>query len=231
MKKDLWMPLMFLFTCPVLFAQNVITPERIITVSTSPAISTPKIDWDALCFQGQSLTDSTGCTPDCTNLPAALTCNAIYSVGQVEKITGIHGPYLSNGIVVFKLTQTGSAGSNALFNVVLNQGLTAGAGYACEILNADATPATLWGSQNKMPFSTSVITLESTLYATSNAFSNVVLQPPVDGNYRWYNNPNNPLYMLCLGYTTINSEENASLKSREACGGLTENACISYLLQ
>lgn len=230
MNNNLLMPLMFFLVCPVALAQGPLTPEILIPASTNPTISAPEIDWGSLCFQGQSLVDPNGCTPDCNTLPTAVTCNAIYNMGQVEKITGIPRPYLSNGVVVFKLTQTGSKGSNALFNIFLNKGLTASTGYACEILNADATPAILWDSQNKIPFSTNVITLESTVHAASNAFANAVLQPAV-GNYRWYNNPNNPLYMICLGYIVTDTEEGASLRSREACGGPAGNACISYLLE
>ena len=55
---------------------------------------TPAINWSSLCSSGQSLTDSTGCSPNCNSGSAASTCNTIFNKGQVEQLSGIALPFL-----------------------------------------------------------------------------------------------------------------------------------------
>ena len=99
------------------------------------------IDWSSLCPTGQSLANSVGCAPNCSSGPAAAACNAIINTAQVSQKTGVPTPYLSNGIVMFKLTQTGG-GSSASFHVSLGT-TQSGFGYMCEILNSNATAETV----------------------------------------------------------------------------------------
>jgi len=192
--------------------------------------ATATIDWSSLCTGGQSLTDSSGCTPDCTSGAAASACTTIFNTGQVSQATGVPSPALSNGVVVFRLTQTGG-GTGASFNVLLSATPT-GFGYMCEILNSNATSATLWDVQAAAPFPTSVIVMDASIspnaIITSDNFVNTVTQP-AGGTYYWYNNPTNPLYMMCLGYR-VNGGTN-QLSSNASCGGTVGPQCISYSFQ
>lgn len=196
-----------------------------ITTEATPINS--MINWASLCLVGQSLTDSAGCTPDCNRGIAAPTCNTLMRTGQVENLSGIPLPYQRTGVVVFELTQTIGTGTSALFNVTLSQ-KPSGYGYTCEILNANGTPATLWDTSHPTA-PTSIITLDSNVSGPpfkSDSFATTITQPAGSVFY-WYNNPNNPLYMMCLGYTAT---EPNTLQSNTACGG-NESICVSYTLQ
>ena len=186
------------------------------------------INWPSLCSGGQSLTDANGCLPDCTNGSAAPACAAIFNAGQVSQSTGVPTPVLSNGVVVFKLTQTGG-GSSASFNVFLASTPT-GFGYMCEVLNSNATRATVWDASQNPAISTSVIAMDAStnpgLPITSDNFVSTVTQPAVGGPVFWYTNPSNPLYTVCLSYQLTGNQ----LGSHAACGG-AGNACISYSIQ
>lgn len=191
----------------------------------TPAPSTT-IDWRSLCLPGQLLTDSAGCTPDCER-DANTACSTLFLKGQIENLTGIPRPYIRSGVVVFKLTQTANTGATALLNITLNQ-KPSGYGYMCEILNADATPATLWNTTHSS-IPTTIITLDSNIIGPpfkSDSYATTATQP-AGGVYYWYNNPNNPLYMVCLGYVTTDPN---SLQSNVSCGG-TGPVCVSYTLQ
>lgn len=199
-------------------------------VSTYFALLDPaNINWSSLCPNGQSLTNSAGCAPNCNSGSAVSVCTQIFRTGQVAQMAGIASPYLDNGIVVFKLIQTGGAGTGASFNVVL-QPTPNGYGYMCEILNSNATPAILWNVQQSPPFPTTVITMDSSVNPNnqiiSSNFVSTVTQPAGVVNY-WYSNPSNPLYMMCLGYSVTNVNQ---LSSNAACGG-SGNACVTYTLQ
>jgi len=195
---------------------------------------TPKtgaINWSSLCPSGQSLTDSTGCTPNCNSGAAAATCNTVFSLGNVEQLSRIPLPYLDNGVVVFQLTQTTSTGPEVSLVIALNSAPT-NYGYMCEILNANGTPATLWDAEyTPIAFPNTIITLDSNLntppYA-SDHFVNAYAQP-LGSAFYWYNNPKNPLYMMCLGYQVAAGSNN--LQSYPACGGTTGATCISYSIQ
>lgn len=190
----------------------------------------PSINWASLCSSSESLTDNMGCTPDCNNGSAVAACSAIFQLGQVQQLSGIPLPYLSDGVVVFKLTQLGIKNS-AVFNVTLNQ-IPTDYGYMCEILNANGTPAILWDVQSKPPFPTSIITMDSNIpFGTpikSDNFVTTVTQKAGGTNY-WYNNLKNPLYMLCLGYQV--DKDTDSLLSSAACGGKSGLTCVSYQLE
>ena len=98
----------------------------------------------------------------------------------------------------------------------------------CEILNADATPASLWDTTTKA--FTSIITMDYHINAApfkSDNFINTVAQGTNGGGY-WYINPDNQLYMLCIGYIA-NSGTN-QLESSSACGG-PSGSCVTYTLQ
>ena len=199
-----------------------------VSANFTPITITPSINWSSLCTTGQSLTDSTGCSPNCNSGSATSTCNTIFNRGQVEQLSGISLPYLNSGVVVFKLTQTGSSGSGASFNVILQQQPT-GYGYMCEILNADATPAVLWDASTASSFPTSIITMDSNISAPpylSDNFVTTIAGSQGQTKY-WYNNLSNPLYMLCLGYQVTNGN---NLQSNAACGGTTGATCVSYSL-
>ncbi|MCX7114842.1 MAG: hypothetical protein NTW08_02875 [Gammaproteobacteria bacterium] len=195
-------------------------------VITDPTSSSIMLDWRALCPVDQSLTDTVGCAPDC-NRDSTAACSMLFRAGQVENFTGIPLPYLSTGVVVFKLTQASGAGTASVLNITLNQ-KPSNYGYMCEILNANGTPATLWNT-TRPPIPTTVVTLDSNLSGPpfkSDSYVTTVSQPS-GGVFNWYNNPNNPLYMVCLGYSVTESK---TLQSNVACGG-TSGTCVSYTLE
>lgn len=199
-----------------------------IAITTTNFPTNPSIDWPSLCLAGQLLTDSAGCTPDCAQGSTAITCQTLIRAGQIENLTGVRQPYLRTGMVVFKLTQLAGVGTFSVFNVTLNQ-KPSGYGYMCEILNANGTPATLWDTTTHPPIPTSIITLDSNISGPpfkSDDFVTTVTQP-AGGVAYWYKNPNNPLYMACVGYTV--SAPN-TLQSNTACGG-SGPVCVSYTLQ
>lgn len=218
-------------TCSIMHAASqdiIITGDSNVAITTTNVPTNPLIDWISLCRPGQLLTDSAGCTPDCDHGPTAITCQTLIRTGQIENLTGIPQPYLRTGIVVFKLAQLAETGTSAVFNVTLNQ-KPSGYGYMCEILNANGTPATLWDTTTHPPIPTSIITLDSNVSGppfTSDNFVTTVTQP-AGGVFYWYNNPNNPLYMACLGYI-VNAPN--TLQSNTACGG-SGPICVSYTLQ
>ena len=82
--------------------------------------------------------------------------------------------------------------------------------------------------QQPSPYPTSVIVLDATVNPnapiTSDNFVNTVAQPSGTANF-WYQNPANPLYMMCVGYK-VNGGTNQLLSS-PACSG-SGSQCISY---
>ena len=78
---------------------------------------------------------------------------------------------------------------------------------------------------------TGVITMDASVspnsQIVSSNFVNTVAQPAGTVNY-WYNNPTNPLYMMCVSYQ-VNAGTN-QLSSNAACGGATDQ-CITYSFQ
>ena len=187
------------------------------------------INWSSLCSGSQTLESANGCTPDCTTSPAAATCTQIFAAGQVPQLTGVPLPYLSNGVVVFKLTEVINAGNNfgtgASLFLFLNANLAASTGYNCEILNSNGTPATVY--QTSTPYSTSIITMDDGLTGPNWKSANYVNVNSSSGGYLWFQNASNPLYMMCLGYQ-VPANSNY-IKSYPACGGTGTNpACVSY---
>lgn len=194
--------------------------------STTP---TPQnfINWAALCLSDQSLSSKSGCTPDCTSQPTASICNFIFSLAKIEQNTGIQSPVLNNGVVVFELPQTGVK-KDSVFNVTLNQ-TPSNYGYVCEIVNSDATPAFVWDTTTKAY--TNLIVMDKHTNSApykSNNFVNAVAQGTNGEAGYWHTNPNNPLYMICLSYTTDNNSNYP--QSSAACGG-SSGKCISYSLE
>ncbi len=218
-------------TCTIYAAPQdifIMGDSNVAITTTTNAPVNPLIDWASLCRPGQLLTDSAGCTPDCDHGPTATTCQTLMRTGQIESLTGVPQPYLRTGIVVFKLTQLTEIEPSAVFNVTLNQ-KPSGYGYMCEILNTNGTPATLWDTTTHPPIPTSIITLDSNVSGPpfkSDNFVTTVTQP-AGGVFYWYNNPNNSLYMACLGYI-VNAPN--TLQSNTACGG-SGPICVSYTLQ
>ncbi len=186
------------------------------------------IDWSSLCSGSQSLTSASGCTPDCNNAPASSACNTIFNASQVENISNIPLPYNSDSIVFFKLSDAANPG--VAFNITVANSVQ-GNGYMCEILNANGTPGTLYDqSNNNVP--RSVIGMygndASASYQSDN-FVNVLAQQSSGGTGTyWINNPNNPLYMMCVAFQ-VSSGPN-TLVPTSGCGG-NGLSCVSYTLQ
>lgn len=195
-----------------------------VTENFLPKTSAP-IEWSSLCLNGSVLTDQRGCAPNCNSGPTSLACSIILRLGQIEKLSGIPAPYVDNGAVIFKLEQTGG-GSGASFNVILNEAAS-NYNYSCVILNSNGTPATLWNVDTSNPFPTSVITMDPSVGDSPIRSGNFVTTVVTSSVRYWYNNTDNHLYMLCLGYQL--SQGSNSPQSHAACGG-TQPGCVSYSL-
>jgi hypothetical protein len=208
------------------FAQNNPTRMNSSTYQTTRPLKQGPINWSSLCQGGQLLEDNSGCMPDCTDKPTAATCNIIFQNSRIEQLTGIQSPFQSDGVILFALPQKGVS-RNAILNVLLHQAPRS-YGYVCEVLNSDATPASIWDTNTKA-FTNHIIMdqhIKTPPYKSSN-FVNVVAQG-TNGEGYWHSNPNNPLYLICLSYT-VDDKANFP-QSTSGCGG-TSGSCVSYSLQ
>jgi hypothetical protein len=177
------------------------------------------INWPSLCLSGQSLTSLSGCTPDCTD--SSVSCPATSARG----LPGLSAPsYLKNGVIVFQLTQTGSLPNPAL--TIQTTSLPSHRGYMCDVLNSDGSPVTLYAVSSS-PNPRIVTTHSIDIVNTSSRLFTSVAQPLSSLTGLWYQNPNNPLYLVCLGYQR--APGSSVLQPSPVCGG-TGNACINYSL-
>ena len=220
---------LFIFTLKA-YAITESSDVPMLTINNDIAKSTV-IDWPALCLNDQELLSANGCTPDCNGIAMAGTCNQLFNASRVEKIAYISRPYNSQGVFVFQLNPV-LATKNAKFNIVVAAAPASGNGYICELLYRDGTPATLWNTRSKIGVSSSTIAIDSSCIhpCKSSNYTNYMVQR--DGSsqtYFWFNDPNEPLYLLCLAYNQTGTVP-AQLQSTSGCSG-TSGDCVSYLLQ
>ena len=220
---------LFVFTLKA-YAVTDSSEVPMLTISND-VVQNTAINWPALCLNDQDLLNATGCTPDCNSIAMAGTCNQLFNASRIEKTSYISRPYSSNGVFIYQLNPV-LATKNARFTLVVAAAPAPGNGYICELLYRDGTPATLWNTRSKVGVSSSTIAIDSSCIqpCKSSNYTNYMVQ--LDGSsqtYFWYNNPNEPLYLLCLAYNQTGTVP-AQLQSISGCSG-TSGDCVSYLLQ